>query len=125
MGKKNEKNYEVSCPLNIILKDIGNKWAMLILHVLSTELELKENYPMRFGELYQNVEGISQKMLTKNLKILEANGLINRKVYPQIPPRVDYALTPLGKSLIPTLTALYDWAESNLDQIMLSKKKYS
>lgn len=81
--------------------------------------------PLRFMELKRLVEGISQRMLTLTLKGLEADGLITRKVFPTIPPRVDYELTQLGHTLMEPVTGLIDWAERNQPQIEAARQHFS
>ena len=83
---------------------IGNKWKVLILRDLLQGTK-------RFGELQQSIGTVSQKVLTSQLRAMESNGLINRKVYPEVPPRVEYSLTELGQSLKPILDAMWNWGE--------------
>lgn len=90
---------------------IGNKWKVIILR------DLFLNGVMRFGELKNSVGSISQKVLTSNLREMEADGLITRTVYPEVPPRVEYELTPLGNTLKPVLDSLWSWGESYKAQI--------
>jgi DNA-binding HxlR family transcriptional regulator len=85
---------------------------------------LEEGEIMRFNEIYGNIKTISQKMLTVTLKSLEADGLVVRTVYPQIPPKVEYRLTPRGKSLIPHLHSLVIWAKNNLGSIRKSRSVF-
>ena len=91
------------CPVRCILSRIGDKW---------------------FNELHREVPDISQKMLTATLRSLEADGLVSRRIYPVIPPKVEYELTDLGKSLLPHLQDLSGWAHENMDQIMKHRKGY-
>lgn len=91
-----------ACPVETTLTLIGNKWKILILR------DLLEG-TRRFGELKKSVTGISQKVLTANLREMEAQGLLTRTVYPEVPPRVEYALTGTGESLRPVLDAMVDW----------------
>jgi DNA-binding HxlR family transcriptional regulator len=93
-----------------VLARIGDKWSVLIVSRLGTG-------PMRFNELKRNVGGISQRMLTLTLRGLERDGLITRTVYPTVPPRVDYELTALGRSLLVPVSALGDWALKNRGRI--------
>lgn len=95
------------CPLQKILKGIGGKWKLLII------FNLKQQSVVRFGELKRLLPEISQKVLTSQLKELEANGFVHRKVYAEVPPKVEYCLTSAGKSLYPVLDALVTWAEVN------------
>lgn len=119
MEKDLKKNYGApNCPVRNVLDRIGDKWSILII------LLLGENDTLRFGELDRLIENISQKMLTVTLKTLEADGLIERKSYGSVPPKVEYSLTSLGKSIIPPVTMLAYWAESNMPEIMASRAKY-
>ena len=93
-----------------ILQRIGDKWSILIVMMLARG-------PRRFNELKRLVDGISQRMLTLNLRGLEREGLISRKIFPTIPPKVEYALTDLGRSLCIHVIALGQWAEENYDAI--------
>jgi len=106
------------CPVRNVLDRFGDKWSTLILLVLG-EAEI-----LRFNELHKHIETISQKMLAVTLKTLEADGLLKRTIYPQIPPRVDYELTERGKSLLPHIHALVGWAEQNMEEIRLSRQIY-
>jgi DNA-binding HxlR family transcriptional regulator len=81
--------------------------------------------PLRYKEIQHKIDGISQRMLTLTLKSLEADGLVSRKVFPTIPPRVDYELTPLGYSLRPALSSLFDWVMLNRDAIETSRAAYA
>lgn len=92
------------CPVATTVQLIGNKWKLLILRNLLVR-------PWRFNELQKNLEGISQKVLTDSLRSMEADGLITRTVYPEVPPRVEYALSDLGRSLRPILDAMRAWGE--------------
>jgi DNA-binding HxlR family transcriptional regulator len=94
-----------ACPVATMVELIGNKWKLLIIQNL-----LSRAY--RFGELRNSVPGISQKVLTDNLRALEADGLITRTVYPEVPPRVEYALSDLGNSLRPLFKSMEDWGNS-------------
>ena len=91
-----------ACPVETTLSLISNRWKVLILR----ELFLGTR---RFGELKKALNGISQKVLTENLKDMAEQGLISRRVYAEVPPRVEYSLTPLGESLRPVLRAMFDW----------------
>lgn len=105
------------CPIRNILSRIGNKWSILVIFTL-------EQMPvMRFGELQRNIPDISQKMLTVTLRTLEQDGIVSRQVYAQIPPKVEYALTTRGQSLVPHLNSLISWAKEHMDSIMEDRKK--
>ena len=93
-----------------VLARVGDKWSVLIVMLLSRG-------PRRFNEMKRMVDGISQRMLTLTLRGLERDGLVSRTVYPTIPPRVDYALTPLGHSLCGPVMALGEWVLANLNDI--------
>lgn len=91
---------------------------------LSDDFSQVDSYCLRFNELHKSIGGISQKMLTVSLKKLEADGLVLRKVYPEVPPKVEYKLSELGKSLIPLVFNLAEWAYLNQEQILKSRRKY-
>ncbi|HYA85754.1 MAG TPA: helix-turn-helix domain-containing protein [Nitrospirota bacterium] len=93
---------QVGCPVETTLALLGNKWKVLILRELFTGTK-------RFGELSRGVPGISQKMLTQQLRQMEEDNMIQRKVYAEVPPRVEYSLTEIGKSLSPILDAMHKW----------------
>jgi DNA-binding HxlR family transcriptional regulator len=99
-----------ACPTRQIVDRLGDKWCLLVLYAL-------EGGTLRFQELRRTVDGISQKMLTQTLRALERDGLVERTVYAVIPPRVDYALTPLGRSLSTTIAALRTWAYAHIDEV--------
>lgn len=107
-----------TCPVRNVLDRIGDKWSMLILLVLNEEGVL------RFNEIHKFIATISQKMLSTTLKSLEADGLVHRKVFPEIPPRVEYGLTERGRSIIPHLNGLMKWANENMEAIQSSRKAY-
>lgn len=91
-----------ACPVETTLMLIGDKWKVLIIRDLISGTK-------RFGELKKSVSGISQKVLTSNLRDMEENGLLTRKVFPEVPPRVEYTLTDLGHSMRPVLDAMEEW----------------
>lgn len=91
-----------ACPVETALLMIGDKWIVLIIRDLLTGTK-------RFGELRKSLSGISQKVLTDKLRIMEERGIITRTVYPEVPPRVEYSLTDFGSTLSPVLDALSDW----------------
>lgn len=93
--------------IEVTLDYLGGKWKTVILYLLSKEI-------MRFNELERAITGITHKMLTQQLRELERDGLINRNVYEEIPPKVEYSLTDLGVSLIPILNVMCSWAEDKL-----------
>ena len=93
------------CPVATTVQLIGNKWKLLILRNLMMR-------PWRFNEMLRSIPGLSQKVLTDNLRALEADGLITRTVYPEVPPRVEYALSQLGESMRPILDSMRLWGEA-------------
>jgi DNA-binding HxlR family transcriptional regulator len=93
-----------------VLERVGDKWSVLTIGTL-------RNGPLRFSELRRGVTGISQRMLTRTVRALERDGLVTRTVYPEIPPRVEYELTDLGKTLIPPVPSLAEWAMRNAEEI--------
>lgn len=97
-----DKNTLPTCPVEITLSLIGNKWRILIMRDLFTGTK-------RFGELKKSLNGISQKVLTSNLRSMEDNGIISRVVYAEVPPRVEYSLTELGLSMKPILKSMESW----------------
>ena len=124
--KKEEKLIlnEDNCPIRNVLDRFGDKWALLIIYKLSDHYTLTPAHKMRFNELHKSIEGLSQKMLTVTLRTLEADGLVCRKIYPEVPPRVEYSLSDLGVSLVPLVSNLADWAYQNQAQILKSREKY-
>lgn len=113
MNEINLKKYgdPENCPVRNVVDKFGDKWSLLVLMVL------EEGEVLRFNEIYGYIKTISQKMLSVTLKTLEADGLVKRTMYPQIPPKVEYELTPRGKSLLPHLHGLVNWAMNNLNDI--------
>lgn len=103
------------CPIRNILARISDKWSMLVLFTLSRS-EL-----MRFNALQRNIPDISQKMLTVTLRTLEEDGLVKRKVYAEVPPRVEYSLTDRSVSLLPHINGLIGWAKENMDAILTDR----
>lgn len=93
------------CPVATVVELIGNKWKLLIIRNLLASTS-------RFNELMKSLPGISQKVLTDNLRSLESNGLVKRTVYPEVPPRVEYSLTEMGHSLNPLFKSITDWGNS-------------
>lgn len=118
MAKSLEKYSMVDvCPVRNVLDRFGDKWSILIIIILG------ENGTMRFNELHKTISNISQKMLTVTLRTLETDGLVARKIYPEVPPRVEYMLTDIGYSLLPHIQNLADWANANMPAIAQSRKQ--
>lgn len=114
-----EKDEDINnCPIRTVLDRLGDKWSILIILILG------DGEPKRFGELDKAIGDISQKMLTSTLRVLEADGLVKRTIYPQIPPKVEYEITALGTSLVPHIRSLSGWAEENMPAIKKARKKF-
>jgi len=118
------KDYDVlqwdareECEVRQILDRIADKWSLLVIALL-------EKRTLRFTELKRNIDGISQRMLTTTLRHLERDGIIERTVYPVVPPKVDYALTPLGCTLHETIRSLVLWTEQNQTDIIAARQRY-
>jgi DNA-binding HxlR family transcriptional regulator len=109
--------YDRSCPARLIIDHLADKWAVLIVSRLATGT-------LRFAELRRAVDGISQKMLTSTLRDLERDGLVKRKLYASVPPKVEYSLTPLGASLVNKVEELCAWAEANVDQVLKAREEF-
>lgn len=107
------------CPIRNILARLCDKWSLLVIYTLNRAG--KET--IRFKELQRAIPDISQKMLTVTLRTLEDDGYITRTVYPEVPPRVEYALTPRAHSLLPHINALIGWALENKEAIMKDRRK--
>src|SRR5215831_15924148 len=114
MGPKAPKRRVVD--VQEILTSICTKWGLLTLYELSAGAK-------RHGELRRAIGGVSQKMLTQTLRTLERDRLVRRTIYPIVPPRVDYALTPLGKTLMQPLTSLYRWMERHLKKVQDARRE--
>jgi len=100
-----------------IFSDVANKWALLIIETLGDETK-------RFSELRDELEGISHKMLTQNLRMMERNGLVERTVHPVVPPRVEYRLTAPGRGLRATVDLMCEWTRQNLEHIEASREGF-
>src|SRR5579862_5279318 len=109
--------YNSNCPTRLILDRIADKWTVLIIGQLA-------NGTLRFNELKRSIPGITQKMLTQTLKGLERDGIVIRKIYASVPPKVEYTLTKLGKKLIGVVDEIRIWAESHVKDILQSQAKY-
>ena len=107
------------CPVRNVLSRIGDSWSLLVLLALHEKAKA-----MRFSDLCRAIPDVSQKMLTSTLRKLEADDLLSRAIYPEVPPRVEYKLTKRGKTLIPLLNQLVDWSLDNMDAIIRHREKY-
>ena len=108
------------CPIRNILSRISDRWSMLILLTLNATQE-----PMRYSDILSKIPDISQKMLTVALRNLEADGLVSRQAYAEIPPRVEYQITERAKTLMPHINSLVEWALNNLADILHDRMEYS
>lgn len=117
---KKEKSDLISeiCPIRNVVSRFGDKWSLLVLLVID------RGGVIRFNELGRMIPDISTRVLSTTLKTLEADGLIDRKVYAQVPPKVEYSLTETGKSLIPLLMKLTEWAQTNMKKVMEHRSEY-
>jgi DNA-binding HxlR family transcriptional regulator len=109
--------FDPDCPTRLVLDRIGDKWTVLVVLLLS-------DGPMRFSELRGQVGRVAPKVLTQTLRRMERDGLITRRVYAEVPPRVEYALTDLGRSLIEPIAVIVDWAEVNVGRITAAQASY-
>ena len=108
IDRKNLIYREDTCPVRATMKVIGGKWKLVLIHIINNES------PARFGELKRKAEGITQTMLTSVLRELEDDGILHRKIYAEIPPKVEYTLTDTGRSLLPVVDAMLDWGKVKL-----------
>ena len=105
------------CPIRDVLDRLGDRWTLLVL------MELQEG-TLRFSALKKRIEDISQRMLAQTLRQLEFDGLVSRKLYPTIPPKVEYTLTPLGLSMLKPVCGLIEWASENHDAVRAARARY-
>lgn len=117
MSLKNLCNTDEAKEVRQILSLVGDKWTLLVITLL-------ERRTMRFSEIRREIEEISQRMLTLTLRQLERDGLIDRTVYPTVPPKVEYRLTPLGETLLATMQSLVDWTVVNREEIVAARVAY-
>lgn len=116
MAKKLDYEYCKAAPM---LEWIGNKWALVVL------VKISENEPVRFNELYRNIPSVSEKVLSQVLKQLTTDGIIERKLYPDVPPRVEYSVSDFGRTLLPHVEALINWGRDNFDHIIKNRNGQS
>jgi DNA-binding HxlR family transcriptional regulator len=109
--------FTLECPTQKVFDILCNKWSLIILYCLSFGTK-------RHNQLQKQIEGISQKMLTQTLRHLERHGLVARKVFPVVPPRVEYSLTALGATLIEPLAYLCEWSENNIEELEIARDRY-
>jgi DNA-binding HxlR family transcriptional regulator len=110
--------FNANCPTQQVLETIADKWSVIVLYVLS------QTETRRYSELQRVIGGISQKMLTQTLRKLERDGLVMRRVYPVVPSKVEYSLTPLGYTLTELLKAICTWAQTHWDEIEAARVRY-
>lgn len=108
--------FDPNCPSRVVLDRVAEKWTGLVVLALS-------DGTLRFGELRERIGGVAPKVLTQTLRALERDGLVNRTVYAEVPPRVEYALTDLGASLGEPLATIQAWAEKNVGRVMAARER--
>ena len=119
----NQKNTELrdalfpDCPIRNVLSRVGDKWSLLVLY------SLQHREPVRFKELQRQIPDISQKSLTQTLRTLEVDGFVTREVFPEVPPRVVYSLTPRALSFLPLVENIIKWAMENMEEIIKDREK--
>ncbi|MFI3322812.1 MAG: helix-turn-helix domain-containing protein [Rikenellaceae bacterium] len=116
MNNKETSNF---CPIRDVLSRVGDKWSMLVM------MTIYRGETMRFKEINREIPDLSEKVLTSTLRALESDGYLSRKIYPQVPPKVEYKLTDMGKSLVPLLQNLVDWALNQGNQIIMNREQKS
>ena len=104
----------LACPIRQVVSRFGDKWSLLVLFLLNRS----DTGVLRFNEMRRFMTDCSQKMLSQTLKNLEQSHLVHRQVFPEVPPRVEYSLTEMGRSLMPVLTALIDWGKEHFDEVV-------
>ncbi|MFT3987035.1 winged helix-turn-helix transcriptional regulator [Aestuariivirga sp.] len=114
IARRRDAGLDGRCPIRDVLDRIGDKWSVLLI------MELRDG-PLRFGELRRRVPDISQRMLTETLRHLQRDGFLSRTVYPTVPPSVEYALTPLGQSLLDPLGVLVAWSSNHHDSVRAAR----
>lgn len=114
MGTMRGNVLDPDCPSRVVLDRIAEKWTGLIVLALA-------DGTLRFGELRERIGGVAPKVLTQSLRAMERDGLVVRRIYAEVPPRVEYTLTDLGRSLLEPLTAVQDWAERNVGRILAAR----
>ncbi|MGW4720103.1 winged helix-turn-helix transcriptional regulator [Nocardia sp. NPDC004260] len=117
LAKQRYDAYIAECPTRQLLDRISDKWVSLVLAALA-------DGPLRYGELNRIIAGVSPKMLTQTLRGLERDGLVERRITAEVPVRVDYELTPLGRSLQPVMSAVKAWAETRMDDVIAARARY-
>ncbi|MDT4909035.1 MAG: hypothetical protein QOI69_2276 [Pseudonocardiales bacterium] len=109
--------FDPDCPTRVLLDRIGDKWTVLVVSALADST-------LRFSELRAQVGGVAPKVLTQTLRALERDGILRRKVYAEVPPRVEYTLTRLGRSLADPIAVIQDWAEGHVASVLTAREHY-
>lgn len=109
--------FDSNCPTRQVLDCIADKWTVLIVCRLA-------DGTLRFAQLRRAVDGISQKVLTSTLRELERDGIVSRRLYASVPPKVEYSLTPLGRSLCTLVVGICEWAETNIEEVQSARRAY-
>lgn len=118
MRRKEQRNSIIEiCPIRNVVARFGTKWGLLVLLVIS------ENEPVRYNGLLRKIPDISSRVLSSTLRTLEADGLVDRTIYNEVPTRVEYSLTEVGRSLIPIIMQLTEWAQNNLKTIISHRRQ--
>ena len=118
MRRKEQLNSIIEiCPVRNVVARFGNKWALLVILVLS------ENESIRYNELRRKIPDISSRVLSGTLRTLEADWLVDRRFYQEVPPRVEYSLTDTGRSVVPIIIQLTEWAQNNMKTIIEHRSK--
>ncbi|MGN0232867.1 MAG: winged helix-turn-helix transcriptional regulator [Bacteroidaceae bacterium] len=123
-GKESEKRNSVrdvlfpDCPIRNILARVGDKWSLLVLYTL------QHKEPLRFKQIGRELPDISQKMLSQTLRTLEEDGFVRREVFAEVPPRVEYTLTPRANSFLPMVNNLIEWAIENMNDIIKDRESH-
>ncbi|PPD02530.1 MAG: transcriptional regulator [Methylobacter sp.] len=109
--------FDAQCPTRLVLNRIADKWTVLVVSSL-------EGGTKRFSTLRREIGGVSQKMLTQTLRGLERDGLVTRTIYPSVPPKVEYSLTPLGRTLVSLLDSIRVWSETHIEEVLKAQTIY-
>lgn len=109
--------FNAQCPARLVLNRIADKWTVLVVSSLDSGTK-------RFSALQREIDGVSQKMLTQTLRGLERDGLVTRTIYPSVPPKVEYSLTPLGRTLVGLLDAIRVWSETHIEEVLKAQTMY-
>lgn len=119
LRKEEKKIVTETCPIRNIVSRFGNKWSLLVM------LTIADHEVVRFNELLRFIPDVSSRVLSGTLRTLEADDIVSRKVYPVVPPKVEYRLTDTGMSLIPIINELVLWAQTNMNKIIVHRQAYT